>query len=565
MAKTQAEVVLTAEEAGVFRAFMKVNDQLRNTGKGLDNVGRKGQTAGQKMNKTFQKTMNDLPRAAMAVVGLGTALQGVATFAALVRKEVSAIRALQAGAAGHQIDVARAQMALSWTLTDREQAGPITDRLFAARTGVPHADLLREATAAVSSSLGTSQDQAIDTALAAARARPDMTTTDRSRLIQAALGLQVKFGTTPEKALAGAQQSLTASITPDMATWAQHGLGYIGAMRPLGGNKDSFKYLASRFTALQGHAQDFQARRTGSGMFNAFEFIKQEAAVAGLIPGDASLEEMEQAVLDPKNPRAAVLRKRLLGVFSREKDALSSEAMSLEGLQKAELQGQVRTKGGIMDWLDPTRTSLFWKNVYGESGSEARIYGLNDKAIAWAEEGRAHLATLPEQQAFEADLAMRSGVQLARGNVPRGVTGATSESLKELLQMTGAWATEAELEQLFHDLKGASSDSAQDIFQDTADRLSEQRRRITVVQKSRDVAYMGPFGGGMMKTPGRSLTRGEKEDVAALTAAIEGLTERIDALQEGPAKEVVIEHADGSRTAGKAGPAELSEEGPKAP
>jgi len=103
MPNTNVNILMSAQEAGMASAWLKARRNVGAYEQSLVRAGNTGRQAGGKIAKGVDNVIPSLSRAALGFIGIGSAVQGIATAAALVRAEWEQLKGVQKASAERHI------------------------------------------------------------------------------------------------------------------------------------------------------------------------------------------------------------------------------------------------------------------------------------------------------------------------------------------------------------------------------------------------------------------------------------------------------------------------------
>lgn len=440
MARNDVTIVLNAKDAEAVRAWQRMKQGIGQAEAELAKMGRTSRRSGGKAKGALGGVAASAGRLATRLTGIGSAIDAVVGIVSLLRKELDAVNERRRTFAEAQIDTATAERRAIFAL------GPTADitpeelgRIIRADTsGVPLKSQFLVAEAAISAAGQLGARRAVRTAQAAFRLRPDLPTDDLLQLTGGALELQKGFGeATPEQAVAGVLQSLTAARQQSVGEFAKNIAPQVAAARAFSGGRDDFRDLMALFLAVGQRSGDQTGRRTGTALIKLFKQLAVETSAAGIAPPDSGpIEQLE--ILRSGRPEAEKVRRRLLGALEVTAEDLKEQLGSGE-ISAPELQSEAKTFIAVTELLKPGSTTLQFVDT-----AKQAVLGLNDAAVR-AEEGLLEvIRALPSQQAFEVQRPFGAALETIRGDPETALKGLRADKFAELIFTAGATKTEAE-------------------------------------------------------------------------------------------------------------------------
>jgi hypothetical protein len=445
MAKTKAEIVLTAEEAGAFRAFQKLNDQIYNSGKKLDEVGAKGKKAGQTMGQAMQGGVMQIGKATAGIMGFGSALAAAGTAVGVIRMEAQRLLQLQRETRSFQVERGRAFQKAATTMgpgrfrADGETPfghqdlfNELTSRSAATRANPITMGLAAEAAFAAG---GRTPPERILDAQFAVAGLTDQWREDVDGTKAAGSGVLELMKARPEltanqsaatflKAFRASRVENPAAFATQMMPMATQLAGFNTAPLDASGNRpqDSINYIMGDIAGFGQTIADPTGRVTRTNRIAlAKEVMKYTSAPDQGFYGTVE-QQMEFIRSDKKHIRALLgggaLAFPTLGLSEEEKRAIRDNP---EGeLKTGEAKAYAALVGSLVPGSSTSRNIAFARQQVGHGTQKDYL-----EVKAYSEAVRES----PDLVAYQADIATRTAEERAMGSRTAGRRAAVLDSI----------------------------------------------------------------------------------------------------------------------------------------
>lgn len=440
-ARGNVNMKLTADEADALLKWRRViREGPEAFARSARRAGKDGKRAGSETTQGMSSVAREAGRAATTLLGVGTAVGALITFTQVLRNEIDQILRRQNLSGTSQVRFGDAFRRAVFALGNDPHYSPAQLRadLLADRSGVDPALLALESEAALSARGQLRPERAQQTVAVAARLRPDLDTESRRSLVSGALALQKGFNVSPNEAVAGVIQSLSAARTEQLDVFSKNMISAIAQSTAFGGDQDSFRELASLFIGVGQRSEDPTGRRTAT---NTIKFIEQIVSLSkqrGIVGPDANVTNTLRTLLSgAPGSEAEKLRQELVGVFDKQLGEIPRE---FEELKKAILLGEARQRPALLEILDKSQTSKTWREI---KTAQDKIVGLNQEAVRVVNGQLETLRRMPDQQAADNQRIFTAALEKQRIEAQSGVTGISAEQLRETLARSGQFSAEA--------------------------------------------------------------------------------------------------------------------------
>lgn len=439
-AQERVDIKVTADNAAALSALQAIAASLEKIGVG-------GQKAGGDVAGGLEKGAISAGKMALAMVGVGSAMQAVSTAINLTNKSWDDLIERQRKAADSQISFADAQRRAAFMLDPGTLADATKEmQRIQAETGVPSGALFG-AIGAAASARGPDfeQSQALKYVGIAARMLPGPSTQqDEIRsIVSAGLEMNKGFpGTTPEQAMGALLSIAPALRQEEMPTLAQNAVAPISAQRAFGGDADTFKFLGSIMAAVGQRSGDVSGRRTATNLTN---FYKQIRVKTAMLPKNTTMEARMNFLMNTEAGTA--IRKQMLGPLfaggdieagaERGDEAMMQAAEQIFGADaRVGLKSEAKTFVGLMELLQSgdNKTKRMVKAAQG------MILEPTDPKAGDVLRGRlAEIEAQPIQRAARLDRQLGAVAEgMKQAHLPGGTTAAVRKQLEEVLSASGA-------------------------------------------------------------------------------------------------------------------------------
>lgn len=191
----------------------------------LEGQMKKTRSGGGAMAAGFSR---DLGKAAMNLVGIGSAMQGVYTFAAMVNKEIEKMHAVQASAFDRQATFQQTMSKMRMQFPAHSSDMPfdaVRKAILEDRSGVPKADLAQTVLSSISADIGTPISERVSNALEVTRGFKHYSTEERASLAEALANLRSAYGGTTKEQLGFISTALPAARATKLKYFADNFVG----------------------------------------------------------------------------------------------------------------------------------------------------------------------------------------------------------------------------------------------------------------------------------------------------------------------------------------------------
>lgn len=535
---------VTSDMAGAVAALQQI-------ALALQNVGSKGDTAGEKLDGMFDKALSDAGSFALALTGVQGVTAALSTGMRAVTAEYDNWLQRAQKAAEKQITFADAHRQFSLMLNPA--AGDMTPDEASARilkAAGPSGDAAKIGTAfeaALNARGSLSSEQALQAVLHANRVRPDLDVSGLNKFSDAMMTMQRDDPTLSMEQILGSMFNLqAASRSASMDDFAQFTMPGITKSRGFFRKTDTdFRKLAGFQLGIGMRAEDPSGRKTATGVTNFLKQFKTELTKAGLSK-DASFEEAEEFAF--KTDAGRKVRNELLGVFGD----MTAEELKAEGGDIKELKKLFEGKMGLH-----SEAALFIPLVeYLKGGdtparkeiaaAEGKIFNPKDpRGVAQLNQVVGDIEKSKFQLAAQLQRNLQgANEQLVIPNDLVGARGALQKNLPDLLQSTGMSKIGQESLLKIFDAKAAFAEKPQDLIRSAINTIQSGKAR-TMSEKGADEGFSRMFFNlGLSSTNPDKLTAmesGMNTKLDDLITQLKAIADRMDKPQE-----IKLRDADGA-------------------
>jgi len=288
VAKNDVTVTMSAQDAGFVTKWLAAQRAVQGVDTAFTKLGQSGQTAGRRAGNAFNRIGGEFQRAALAIVGVGSALQAVATFSRLLRSELELLKQRNREAGDFQVQYGTRLFAAgsalgpasgtSRTLTPQQltaQISQIAKDTYTSRNVVGpavEAGMLTGGAATDIESLGAVR--------ASLMMRPDLRDDPDALqgLVAGTLEAQKRFRVTPEIAAANMAKFSLSAPTLDIKALTTKLLPAVSKMQGFStsetGEVDTFNFLASLVSGMGQRNVDVHGNITGTGGVNLLKQLR---------------------------------------------------------------------------------------------------------------------------------------------------------------------------------------------------------------------------------------------------------------------------------------------------
>jgi len=447
VAKNDVTVTMSAQDAGFVTKWLAAQRAVQGVDTAFTKLGQSGQTAGRRAGNAFNRIGGEFQRAALAIVGVGSALQAVATFSSLVRKEVELIRQRNREAGDFQVRFATAMIATQnaqGTLAGEYRTltpGQLEARIVqgSRETRIDPTVVAQATTSALLTGGKATDIQSLEAVVSSMKMRPDLADDPEQLqgLVAGVLETQKRFDVSSDVAAANLTMLSRASSTiklGDLATKIVPAISQLqGFSTDEAGEKDSFKFLASLLAGIGQRNVDLFGRLTATGGLNLGQQL-QQATISENMRG--TVQEQVEFLMGNREARM-----RFAGGLS------VGHATAEELTEEGTLTGRARVIIGLRESVTPgseTRSEI--DAAYGKMGNMVQADA--DAVQAHREE----FMSLPSMTAFRLE---RESKMLGIGQqlfVDTGVRGASSKVFEAMKSIEGTSAVGSWARQLKFDI-----------------------------------------------------------------------------------------------------------------
>ncbi len=533
-------IVMKANDAEVVAAWLRARQGLKQFGDELDAVGKKGRKAKDGIAGGVQDAIADFGRAAMAIAGVGSVLDGIMTAADLLRSEFEMLLARQRAAAEFQVTRAAALREAAWNMGERPEMSVSSLNRWAEdtglRLGVDQVSLLKAAGGAFATVGDMPADKVLETVTTLVGMNPGLRDTELQKAVIGTLMTQREFGVSADRAAAGTFLGAQASPTPNMAEYAENALPAVRNLRSLGGGKDSANFLFGLVSGAQNRMGDASGKITATALMQLATQV-MPLAQAGLGRTDISLEEAIEFIRSDAGSKA---RSRLLGTGKLSRNEMAKLAASGEAMPGGSLHGEMRARQTMIELLSPENTAAR-QAVAAARSTVGNLTEGDVKAV------RAFSSSVEGQPAMIAERIKRtatSGTEFIQSDVDEAVKGIVTEEIPKLLAATGQSSLE------LSSLTGVYGGSVEMV----RGRSTQERIDVAQAELMRRRAFIAEEGGTMAA---RSLPA--IDAMLAKLAGIEAQLQRLNDAGNQPQQVRVINQPSQPQTPGNSPAAALND------
>lgn len=455
MAKNRVEVTMTVAQANAVNQWLAAQKGPAQFFDSLEKGGQKGKKSTDQLGKSLAGWGPAMVGAATGALSFNAALSAGQKLAALIRADLERIRDLQNEAAQKSVTFEDALQGLVRVVP--KSAGKSVKDLEkqikegTEKTGVAPEVLAQVATKTVSAGLGTTIDERIEMAIAAAEFAPELRTSPEGigAIATAAQGFLKNFrgefsadmGTAIREAVAMVAAASSASRVESIDQFAKYGGAAINQSAAFGVSLEDAIALQA---AIGTRSDDSDGTLTRTAMINLLEQSLEIVKRIGIARGEevkgkdgAPIRGMEMIEFIRSAPEARGELAKLLGAHTSMEDA---QEFLESGVLKPNLRRGLRTRAPqlvpLLELFSPDSTA-------GDQDTKALFESAKTDVLAPSEALANEMAKQRESRSRAGSLAQQG--ELAKERIRTGVTldpalatqGKVQEILDTLLKDSG--------------------------------------------------------------------------------------------------------------------------------
>ncbi len=328
----------------------------------------------------FTNAIGQAGQLAIAMTGVGSAMQVMSNLADTFRKEFDAFKARTEASKATQLSYADASRRMGLVLGgDMSQAEADKQIMgFAGRSGIKANQLAIAAEMAMAGKGDLTSQQGLNAVFAMGRMRPDMDGTQLGLGANAIETIQKEFpNATAEQAAAGVGNMYRAARTSNLDALTANLLPGVIKAHALFGGRDSFEEIGGWVAGMGLRAEDREGSVTSTNSINLAAQLKLRVAEANPKMKDASFSEIKQFLRNTPEGKAIVVD--MLGSLSGGSGGSEDAIEEFGG--KYKLKGRAAMMLPNVEFMQSlqgkdTRTAQLIRNAQTDIG------GLNDAGVA---------------------------------------------------------------------------------------------------------------------------------------------------------------------------------------